>query len=232
MRNIDVEKDKLSSVSIEKPAKSPESITDNQQCVPSDFMQAQSLFERHVLRVIETLSRDIKQMEKRVSSLAETVHGQAKEFSLCFESLRKCQKQTVEFAGSIFDRHALWPAIRTIVKLADEINDLKSKAEQFKSEDASTSIQEFFKQELDLSASIAADQLACLDIERITAVKGEAIDTERHRVCGCIETDNKDLHGKICEVVKPGIVHRKSAIEPAIVSVFRYSQESKEPKEQ
>lgn len=57
--------------------------------------------------------------------------------------------------------------IRTIVKLADEIINLKSKAEKLKPGDSSSSNLESFKQELGISVSIAAEQLACFDIERI-----------------------------------------------------------------
>ena len=231
MQDFNIETDRLSSDSAENSANSPNDTDGSHQCVPTDFMRVQSLFEQHMLRAIETLSRNFKQMEKKVSSLAETVNGQGKEFGLCFTSLRKCQRQTAEFAGSIFDRHALWPAIRTIVKLADEIDGLKSKAEQFKPEDDLSGNLESFKQELGISASIAAEQLACLDIERITPAKGDAIDTGRHRVCSCVETDNKELHRRICEVTKPGIVHRNNVIEPAAVSVFRCSQAVEELKE-
>jgi len=60
--------------------------------------------------------------------------------------------------------------IRTIVRLADEIDCLKSKAEQLKTEDALLDNLEPFKQELGVSGSIAAELLDCLDIERITPV--------------------------------------------------------------
>jgi hypothetical protein len=231
MQDFNIETDQLSSDSAENSADSPNDTAGSNHCVPIDFLRSQSLFEQHMLRAIEALSRNFKQIEKKVSSLDETVNSQSKEFGFCFASLRKCQRQTAEYANSIFDRHTLWPAIRTIVKLSDEIDGLKSRAEQFKPEDDLSSNLESFKQELGISSSIATEQMAYLDIERITPVKGEAIDTGQHRVCGCVETDSKELHRRICEVTKPGIMHRKNVIEPAAVSVFLCSRNGEEVKE-
>ncbi|OHB49694.1 MAG: nucleotide exchange factor GrpE [Planctomycetes bacterium GWF2_41_51] len=152
-----------------------------------------------------------------ITKLNETISQLEKSFTQCLEITCACQKQTAELLNNNIERHALNPAIETVVFLYDEIRQLKSVSEKNAVKLSS---------EIDISLQLAHDKLAYLGIEKIMPLEGDCFDTAKHTVCGYEETEYPDLHTKINKTITPGILYRGKVITPARVKIYRYSKNS------
>ena len=74
------------------------------------------------------------------------------------------------------ERHALHPAIVTVVTLADELIRLERIAKKLSPAGESSGELKTLANELQISASIAQDKLSLLDIEKIAPVKNDHFD--------------------------------------------------------
>ncbi|GAI32797.1 unnamed protein product [marine sediment metagenome] len=136
--------------------------------------------------------------------------------------VQQCQQQTAQLVNHDLERHALNPAIETVVALADEIiraDIAKKLTQEFESEVALDLLHE----KLHSSAEIARDRLTYLDIKKINPSSSDTAEPDKHNVCVAIETNNKSLHGKISSVLTEGIIYRGKILKQAKVSVYRYT---------
>jgi molecular chaperone GrpE (heat shock protein) len=65
------------------------------------------------------------------------------------------------------------------------------------------------------------EKLAQLDVQRITPAEGDQLEPKLHAVCGSIETPDEHLHGRIGQLVTPGIVYRGKVLQQARIVLFR-----------
>lgn len=194
----------------------------------STFAPSLVLDYQYLYCKIALLNESIQQLEQRVSSFSDILRYQDKVLSGCIDSLKECQQQTAKVLNHELERHALNPAIKTIVGLADELFRLNDIAERLDQGAGANAELQQLKDQLEISAYIARDKLAYLDIERIMPSKADDIDPKKHDIAGDTGTNDKCLHGKTSRLITPGIIYRGKILLPAKVSVFVYRKVNSE----
>lgn len=171
-------------------------------------------------KYFKTVQREVR---KEIKQLSNTVEKQGRCLTQCVNALRNFQLQIGKVLNHELERHALNPAIKTAVVLHDEIINLKTIAEKAKQEAKDCPIIQPLLNSLQISACIAEDKLAYLDIEKITASEGDDLDPQKHHCCNSIKTNDGKLHGKVSKLMAPGLIYRGKVLRQAKVSVFCYS---------
>jgi len=163
----------------------------------------------------------LKEIRKQQRQLKETVDVLGLGYQKCIHIAANCQEQATKILNDYHERHALYPAIKTVVLLVDELFRLNELTKTLQEEAKGNGELQRIIEELQISASIAQDRLADLDIEKITANTGDSIDTQLHTLHGHIDTPDDSLHGKISQLLKLGIMYQGKVLRPAKVSAFR-----------
>lgn len=182
------------------------------------------LFLQYAYSQLNMLAERSRETEQRMDQLGTIVERLSNQYDRHVAALVNCQKETAGILNHELERHALNPAIEALVKLAKELTDLPERIGQ--STGGVGTEKEFagIQQEIDISCSIAREQLAHLDIEIIAPSQAQKFDKNAHTICGCVETADEHQHGKISKLVTPGIVYRGKVLHQARVSVFRFQK--------
>ena len=180
-------------------------------------------FVRYINRKIKSFEKILIRFCDCLHTLESSVNLQQKDLTRCVNIVRQCQQQTAELINHDLERHALNPAIETVVVLADEIirADIGKKLTQKFEPDIALDL---LHERLQSSAEIAKDKLAYLDIQKINPAPNDTVEPDKHNVCAAIETDNKNRHGKISSVLSEGIIYRGKVLKQAKVSAYRCTE--------
>lgn len=164
-----------------------------------------------------------KRLIARLDKLEKTVDRLDQGFFECVNTAKSCQEQTAKFLNNELERHALNPAIKVVVVLADELYRLKDAFNQLQSDYKFNTLSQY----LEMSRQLADDQLSYLDITRINPSAGQDYDHNAHEICSYTNSPDRGMHGKISSVITPGIIYRGKVLRPARVSVFRHNKTNK-----
>jgi molecular chaperone GrpE (heat shock protein) len=178
------------------------------------------LFWGYVYRQVEILSQRVHTLEQQLDHLGANIERQQRRYSEHMAMLAACQRDTARVLNHEIDRHALHPAIETVVAMAEVLSHLKDCVSRRRNGGAGGGGTKKLRAEIDLSCTVAREKLAHLDVQIITAVKGQALDAKVHSACGSTVTTNRKLHGKISKLVTPGITYRGKVLRQARVTVF------------
>jgi hypothetical protein len=135
--------------------------------------------------------------------------------------LAACQRDTAGVLNHEIDRHAIHPAVETVVALAEELSHLKDCASRLPDGSAGGDGMDKLRTEIDISCTVAREKLANLDVQMIRPAEKEQLDAKVHSACGYIVTRDGELQGKISKLVTPGIAYRGKVLRQARVTVFR-----------
>ena len=215
-------KDKLSVSGDHNPAAVSPSLPDTGLSPAKDHSRSVRWLSRYHVSKIKALAAMLAGIKKNIIKLTETVDTQTKGFESSLNVVKNCQEMAIRIQDQELERHVINPAIRAVVALAEEIDRLKKVSENCCSNEAAGSDSEHLDAEIQISAAIASDKLRHLDIKMICPLISDVFDSGKHLVCGCTEVSDKQLHGKVSNVIAPGFIYRGKVIETAKVSVYRY----------
>ena len=166
----------------------------------------------------------LKPLCQRIDRLDETVSRLDQNYQHCVESLKACQQQTQQLLQQQLERHALHPAVEAVVVLAEELlrlNTLQQNVDQATDVEAA---RKNLTDELNISAAIAMEKLALLEIQKIVPQIKDPFDRDRHNVCSLDPTSESDLAEKVQRVVTEGILYRGQVLRQARVVAYRYCE--------
>lgn len=141
----------------------------------------------------------------------------------CFYTVADCQKQTAELANQFIERHALHPAILTVDLLANLISQIAHQADALiNNQDISPSLTTLMPLILD-AAKIADSKKAQLEIQVVSPVDGDDLDSSLHEIVQVIATDDESKNKKVHSTIVAGAAYRGKILRPARISVYRFS---------
>lgn len=177
-----------------------------------------------IARRFTSLKIGIARINRNLRRVDQTIERNNKGLCQCFYAVKSCQEQTAKVLNNEMDRHALNPAVESVVSLADELLRLEQLGRELSIQAGSDPQIKRLLEELTISSQIAHNKLAYLDIVKITAMKGEVFNAQIHTIAACQITDDSVLHGKISEMIMAGIVYRGKILKHARVAIFKYEQ--------
>lgn len=169
--------------------------------------------------------RVLKDIRRQLQHQSDNIAQQWLQLQECIKITENRRQETAKILNHELERHALNPAIETVVQLYDEIVGLKNLAEKFKHEAKDCPAIVPLLRALQISADIAEDKLAYLGIERLTPAESDELDPIKHSACHAVQTNSEELHRKVSQLLSPGLIYRGKVLRQARVSVFRYSNE-------
>jgi molecular chaperone GrpE (heat shock protein) len=170
----------------------------------------------------------LRDLRRRTQRLDRTLEALNRGYLQCLDIAAKCQEQATQALNHVLERHALNPAVETVVALAEELLRLRDIALQPNTDGSPAGRLQTLNEEINISAQIAREKLDYLDIAHITPSRADPIDPKRHSICRCTDTTDKALHGTVSQLVRPGIMYRGEVLRPAAVAVFRYCETNDE----
>jgi len=173
------------------------------------------------LRSIEAVPRELRRQARHLDRRLERLN---RSYVQCLDIAAKCQEQATQALNHVLERHALNPAIETVVALAEELFRLRDIALQPNTDGQPAGRLQTLAEEINISAQIAQEKLDYLDILHITPSRADPIDPKKHSICRCTDTNEKDLHGTVNQLVRPGVMYRGEVLRPAAVAAFRYCE--------
>lgn len=188
----------------------------------------QTLSAGSLERRMGSLDPVLKDLLTQTRRLARKVETFDRGYRQCLDIAAKCQEQATQALNHALERHALNPAVETVVALAEELFHLRDIALQPNTDDSPPGKLQTLADEISLAAQIAREKLDYLDIATITPSRADPIDPKKHSICRCTDTTDKALHGTVSQLVRPGIMYRGEVLRPAAVAVFRYCELSDE----
>ena len=169
----------------------------------------------------ETVRETLDQLKQRIQEQSKVLQGHGRHMQQALEIAASCQRQTSEYLNRTLERHLVNPAIRTVGTLAEELLRLSGMVlDTGKEVSGCPAIKPVIEAAL-VGQKVAEEELACVDIERICPSGGDEIDAARHEVYGTVDTDDGQLHGKIAELITPGLSFRGEVLRQAKVTVYR-----------
>ncbi|MGD0572457.1 MAG: nucleotide exchange factor GrpE [Sedimentisphaerales bacterium] len=175
-------------------------------------------------RGYKLISRLLRRQHEQFGELTASVQRQTIGFEQCLNTVKNCQEQTAKILNQEFDRHALNPAIESVVLLANELERLHGLAAQLIGDGLACAKVQKLIDDLAVSGQIAQDRLRYLDIEKIAPSLNDCFDPKLHTVCSYSDTDDSSRSGCISEMITAGIIYRGKVLRQARVSVFRHKQ--------
>ena len=173
------------------------------------------------LRSIEAVPRELRRQARHLDRRLERLN---RGYLQCLDIAAKCQEQATQALNHVLERHALNPAVETVVVLAEELFRLGDVALQPNTDGSPAGRLQTLNEEINISAQIAREKLDYLDIAHITPSRADPIDPKKHSICRCTDTTDKALHGTVSQLVRPGVIYRGEVLRPATVAVFRYCE--------
>jgi molecular chaperone GrpE (heat shock protein) len=182
-------------------------------------------FNGYLVRRSKYFKKVLKEIRRQLQHQSDNIAQQWCQLQEYGKAVECCRQETAKILNHELERHALNPAIETVVQLYDEIISLKNLAGRLKHEAKDCPSIVPFLRSLQISADIAEDKLAYLGIERLTPAEGDELDPLKHNACHAVQTNSKELHGKVSQLLSPGLIYRSKVLRQARVSVFRYSND-------
>ena len=179
------------------------------------------LLSGYVYGQLGALGQKVQALEEQSHRLRVMVEEHHRRHEEYLSIVAACQRDTAAVLNHELDRHALHPAIEAVVALAEELSHLKECASRVPDANGDGAGVDRLRGEIDISWSIAREKLAHLDVRTIAPAPGEGLDPKLHAVCGYTVTTDEHLHGRIGQVVTPGITYRGKVLQQARVLVFR-----------
>jgi hypothetical protein len=182
---------------------------------------------KHLVRRPKYLQAILRNQQRWMQQLCYAVENQTRDFHYYLEVVKSCQAQTEKLLRHELERHCLHPALDTIVLLAEELDRLHSLIPTGLPETEHHKDWMILAQELQISLSVAVDKLADLRLERIIPALGTELNPQEHLLRGSTPTTDQVLHGRISQVISPGLIYQGTILRPAKVFVYQYSDKTK-----
>lgn len=179
----------------------------------------------YLARRSKYFKRVLKEIRGQLQQQSESIAQQWCQLQECVKLVEKSRQETAKILNHDLERHTLIPAIETVVRLYDEIIGLKIIAEKTGQEAKDFPAFKQLVRALQISARTAEDQIACLGIETIAPSDGDELDAQKHLAYHPVDTNRKELHGRVSQLFSPGLMYRGKVLRQARVSVFRYRSE-------
>ena len=183
----------------------------------------QSIFTWLRLAKRQVLKRS-KGLQRSLAAMQAEIQQQGQGFQQCIKIVEQCRLQTEDIRAQTLERHALEPAIVAVVSLVDEVQRLRDLSRVLLQEYGPNHAIKTLANEAKISHLVAQQSLAGLGIKRIIPKVNGEFDYQLCQVRAAQDTEDKALHSKICEVIKPGLQYRNKILQPAQVIVWRCCQ--------
>ena len=176
-----------------------------------------------IYKFFASMHTQLSRQNRLLSKVLKTSEIHFAELENYFNIAATCQKQTAELANQSIERHALHPAILTVDLLADLISQIARQADTLiNNKDIESSLVPLSHLILD-AAKIADSKKAQLEIQAVSPVDGDDLDSSLHEIVKAIATDDESKNKKVHDTIAAGIVYRGKILHPAKVSVYRFS---------
>ena len=186
-----------------------------------DFVSSDS-FLSCLLLPRKQINKALKTCKEKLNQLTEAIKWLGQGYQQCVKDVKTCQEQTEKILRYTLEKHALEPAIKTVVDVSDEVLRLDGIAQKLLKSSESNDELKTLANELRISATITTEKLTHLDINRLIPSKGKRLDPKLCDVCNFVNTQDKALHGRIGKLISPGLLYRGKVLRQPKVSVFRY----------
>jgi hypothetical protein len=176
-----------------------------------------------IYKFFASMHTQLSRQNRLLSKTLKTSEIHFAELKNYFNIAATCQKQTAELANQSIERHALHPAILTVDLLADLISQIARQADTLiNNQDISPSLAPLMPLISD-AAKIADSKKAQLEIQTVSPVDGDNLDSSLHEIVKAITTDDEGKNKKVHDTIAAGIVYRGKILRPAKISVYRFS---------
>lgn len=135
-----------------------------------------------------------------------------------------CQRKTADLINQKIERHALYPAVKSVNALASVIFELSAEADRLVQLYPENPAMPTLHHLLSDAERLAHDKQASLDIFVICPTDGDFLDSKRHEIVKAVVTDNAEQHGLIESTVTAGFVYRDEVLRPAKVCIYRFME--------
>lgn len=190
----------------------------------ADELESADSFLSKFLLPRKQVNKHLKANHDKLQQLNETVENLVQGFQQCMNTAKICREQTEKIMLDTLDKHALEPAVKTVVELSDELLQLDRLAQKLLKGSEYNQELKTLANEIKISATIAREKHSYLDIKTLVPSRGESLDANRHDVRGHTLITDKALHGRISKLITPGFNYRGKVLRSAKVTVFRYTE--------
>jgi len=217
--------------------KQPDKIDADQHCTegvhanaPDATLNDGGIDQSSIIKAVDVICKFFASMHTQLSRqnrlLSKVLKARDEDLAAlenCFCTVADCQKQTAELANQFIERHALHPAILTVDLLANLISQIARQADALiNNQDISPSLATLMPLISD-AAKIADSKKAQLEIQAVSPVDGDDLDSSLHEIVQAIATDDESKNKKTHDTITAGVVYRGKILRPAKISVYRFS---------
>lgn len=177
-----------------------------------------------ICRLLLGFKKHLTRLDQEIADAIDQKHQHAKTLEACLDTVADCQRKTADLINQKIERHALYPAVKSVNALASLIFDLTAEADRLVQLEPENPALSTLHRLLNDAARLAHDKQASLDMVAICPAEGDSLDSKRHEIVKAVVTDDTERHGDIESTVTAGFVYRGEVIRPAKVCVYRFME--------
>lgn len=166
----------------------------------------------------------IERINECLRQLAERYESRTGSLEACLRIVAECQKEQARYANSVFERHALHPAIATVDLLTSLIQQLCKQATSVVGNQTHCPLFNPLLESIAAAAKVAQAKREYLDMEAICPHQLDDFDPNKHDVRQAVQTDDADKHKKIERTLISGLIYRGTVLRQAQVSIYRHAE--------
>jgi len=200
-----------------------------QECQEQLLVEQEAVSHQEAMNVATTICRLLLGFKKHLARLDQEIaeaitekQQHAKTLESCLDTVADCQRKTSDLINQKIERHALYPAVKSVNALASLIVELAAEADRLIQLDPENPALSTLHRLLNDAAQLAHDKQTSLDSVAICPTEGDALDSKQHEIVKAVATDDPERHGRIQSTVTTGLVYRDEVLRSAKVCVYRF----------
>lgn len=171
---------------------------------------------------VDLCESGIEQLNECLRQLAERYESRTGSLEAYLKIVAECQKEMARYANSLFERHALHPAIATVDLLTSLIQQLYEQATSVVENQTHCPLFNPLLESIAATAKVAQAKREYLDIEAICPNQFDEFYPDKHDVRQAVQTEDAGKHKKIERTLIPGLIYRGIVLRHAQVSIYRH----------
>ena len=176
--------------------------------------------------VAKSITNRFEQLETIVFTSVEECKKNTDRLEKYFKIAGDCQKQTAAFANNQLEKHALHPAIETVDALTRLIQQIYEQMTNLSAPQTQCPLFSTLISSVTQASQIAKEKCQSLDIGPIEPKPCDDFEPDKHEIKNVVNTNDREMHKKINDLLTPGLIYRGTVLRQAKVSVFRYCENS------
>jgi molecular chaperone GrpE (heat shock protein) len=164
----------------------------------------------------------LRQVLEELRRSHQVFQVQSQQLAPALESAVQCQRSTAEILNRSYERHELHPAIRAAWSSMEELTRLDQMIQAATSRSPGCQAIESLAKASRLAAELAEEQVSCLGATAICPRARDQLDVSKQEPVAATGTEDQGLHGRVAEVITPGLEYRGEVLRRARVRVFRF----------